>query len=70
LLENSPPKDIPLHLPQETIEKLKALEADLKVRYDANVSTTQFDALDFEGHESFYRTLPEKPDVVIVCLDY
>lgn len=46
-------------------EKLKALESDLKVRYDANVATAQFDALDFEGHESFYRTLPEKPDVVV-----
>ena len=52
-------------LAARNVEKLEALSSDLKVRFDANVSTVHFDALDFEGHESFYRTLPEKPDVVV-----
>src|SRR4051812_28858670 len=47
------------------VAKLETLEADLKVRYKALVSSYQFDALDFESHELFYRNLTDKPDVVI-----
>lgn len=46
-------------------ERLKPLEADLKVRYGCNAFTVKFDAVDFKSHEQFYNTLPEKPDVVI-----
>jgi decaprenylphospho-beta-D-erythro-pentofuranosid-2-ulose 2-reductase len=52
-------------LAARNVEKLEALASDLKIRHDANVFPVQFDALDFEAHESFYRTLPERPDVVI-----
>lgn len=47
------------------VERLKAIEADLRVRYEAQVSSVQFDALDFNSHEEFYKNLPEKPDIVI-----
>jgi short-subunit dehydrogenase len=52
-------------LAARNVEKLEALASDLKVRFDATVFTAHFDALDFEGHEPFYRALPEKPDVVV-----
>lgn len=47
------------------MDRLKAIEADLKVRHNGNVSSVMFDALDFENHYNFYHSLPEKPDVVI-----
>ena len=52
-------------LAARNMEKLQAIEADLKVRHSALVSSVKFDALDFDGHEQFYKTLPEKPDIVI-----
>jgi decaprenylphospho-beta-D-erythro-pentofuranosid-2-ulose 2-reductase len=52
-------------LAARNVEKLQALEADLKVRYKGNAYAVAFDALDFSEHENFYRTLPEKPDIVI-----
>jgi decaprenylphospho-beta-D-erythro-pentofuranosid-2-ulose 2-reductase len=47
------------------IERLSALEGDLRVRYKAMVSSALFDALDFAGHGSFYNSLNERPDIVI-----
>jgi len=46
-------------------ERLSALEGDLRVRHKAMVSSVMFDALDFDSHETFYYSLPEKPDIVI-----
>lgn len=48
-----------------SIERLSALEGDLRVRYKVMVSSVHFDALDFRNHESFYSSLVEKPDIVI-----
>ena len=47
------------------IERLQAIEADLKVRYGGNANSVEFDALNFSGHAEFYYSLPDKPDVVI-----
>jgi decaprenylphospho-beta-D-erythro-pentofuranosid-2-ulose 2-reductase len=52
-------------LAARNIEKLQAIESDLKVRYKGIVHSVFFDALDFSDHEKFYQTLPEKPDVVV-----
>ena len=52
-------------LAARNIDRLSALEGDLRVRYKAIVSSARFDALDFAGHESFYNSLAEKPDIVI-----
>ena len=52
-------------LAARNVEKLKAIEADLRVRYKGNVYSVAFDALDFDGHEKFYQALPDKPDVVV-----
>jgi decaprenylphospho-beta-D-erythro-pentofuranosid-2-ulose 2-reductase len=48
-----------------SVEKLKAIESDLKVRFNGTVNSVLFDALDFASHEFFYNNLPEKPDIVI-----
>jgi decaprenylphospho-beta-D-erythro-pentofuranosid-2-ulose 2-reductase len=47
------------------VERLRPIEADLKVRHRGNAFCVEFDALNFQSHEKFYNTLPEKPDVVI-----
>lgn len=52
-------------LAARNVEKLQALEADLKVRYKVPVFSVYFDALDFASHPEFYRSLPERVDVVI-----
>jgi decaprenylphospho-beta-D-erythro-pentofuranosid-2-ulose 2-reductase len=48
-----------------SVERISAIEADLRARYKAIVSSVYFDALDFNSHPEFYNTLREKPDIVI-----
>ncbi len=43
---------------------------DLEIRYRISVMTREFDALDFEGHESWYTALPEKPLGVLCAVGY
>ena len=52
-------------LAARSTERLSALEADLRVRHRAMVTSVYFDALDFKNHLSFYNALVEKPDIVI-----
>lgn len=47
------------------LERLADIEADLKVRFNAFVTTVRFDVLDFDSHASFYHGLPDRPDIVI-----
>lgn len=46
-------------------ERLSAIEGDIRIRYKAMVTSVYFDALDFNSHQVFYNSLPEKPDIVI-----
>ncbi len=43
---------------------------DLEIRYRIRVMTREFDALDFEGHESWYAGLPEKPLGVLCAVGF
>lgn len=52
-------------LAARSMERLTAMEGDLRVRSKAMVSSVFFDALDFESHQRFYDGLAEKPDIVI-----
>jgi decaprenylphospho-beta-D-erythro-pentofuranosid-2-ulose 2-reductase len=52
-------------LAARNVEKLHAIGADLRVRHKVQVDTVQFDALDFQSHQTFYNALSEKPDIVI-----
>lgn len=46
-------------------ERLAIICGDLAIRYNVPVHAAKFDALDFKGHDSFFQSLKEKPDVVI-----
>jgi decaprenylphospho-beta-D-erythro-pentofuranosid-2-ulose 2-reductase len=52
-------------LAARNLEKLKAIEADLIIRYKVTIYSVFFDALDYKGHADFYTDLPVKPDVAI-----
>ena len=52
-------------LAARSTERLTAIEGDIRVRHKAMVNSVLFDALDFQGHEHFYNSLVEKPDIVI-----
>lgn len=39
-------------------------------RLSDKVSVVPFDALDFASHQSFYNSLENKPDVVVLCFGY
>lgn len=47
------------------LDRLRAIEGDLKIRYGGHVNSAAFDALHFQGHSAFYHALPEKPDIVV-----
>ena len=48
-----------------SIERLSAIEGDIRVRHKVIVNSVFFDALDFASHEQFYNALAERPDIVI-----
>src|SRR5688500_18527348 len=54
-----------LTLAARNLEKLKAMEADIRIRHQVTVNIIYFDALDLKGHQEFYFGLAVKPDVVI-----
>jgi decaprenylphospho-beta-D-erythro-pentofuranosid-2-ulose 2-reductase len=51
-------------LAARSIDKLKALQSDVQIRYRVDVDIAKFDALDLSSHQRFYDQLPIKPDVV------
>ncbi|MGM0581496.1 MAG: SDR family oxidoreductase [Bacteroidota bacterium] len=56
---------ITLTLCGRNMEKLKALQSDLQIKYENVVFINQFDADDLDSHQSFYENLTEKPDAVL-----
>lgn len=59
-----------LYLAARNIEDLKADASDINIRYQVDVKTIEFDALDFPSHKSFYEKLEPKPKGVIVAFGY
>src|SRR5688572_18218708 len=51
-------------------DQLKALQADIQIRYNAMCTLHQFDALDYNSHERFLQQLEPKPDVAICVFGY
>jgi short-subunit dehydrogenase len=58
-------KGYSITLAARNVDKIKIIEADLKVRYNGTVNSVFFDALEFTDHQSFYDSLSEKPDIVV-----
>jgi short-subunit dehydrogenase len=52
-------------LAARNVGKLKPIESDIQIRHDAVVASVSFDALNFQSHEQFYKSLESKPDIVI-----
>lgn len=50
--------------------RLAETATDIQIRYGVDVSTAEFDALDFAGHAAFYNALNPKPDVVVLVFGY
>lgn len=51
-------------------DDLKAFQSDLQIRYGRQCSVHAFDALNFEAHAPFYKSLSPKPDVSICVIGY
>jgi short-subunit dehydrogenase len=46
-------------------EALQLTASDMSIRFQVDVDAVPFDALDFESHEQFYKSLKSKPDIAI-----
>lgn len=52
-------------LAARNLEKLKAIQADIRIRQGVQVEIAFFDALEIQDHPAFYHNLAIKPDIVI-----
>ncbi len=52
------------------INLLEKKAKDLTVRFNSPAKAIRFDALDYSSHQSFYSSLMEKPDVVVLAFGY
>ena len=52
------------------MNKLSVIQKDIQVRYELPVSIHAFDALDFDRHQAFWDTLPNRPDVTLCAFGY
>lgn len=59
-----------LFLAARRADRLAEMVVDLEIRYNINVSAVEFDALAYDSHAAFYRSLPVRPDVVICIFGY
>lgn len=59
-----------IYLAARNHEELENDITDFKIRHSVEVRTLEFDALDYEGHESFYDGIPEKPLGVVCAVGY
>lgn len=50
--------------------QLDSFKSDLEIRNEINCDIELFDVLDFKSHQSFYKNLKTKPDIVISCIGY
>jgi decaprenylphospho-beta-D-erythro-pentofuranosid-2-ulose 2-reductase len=51
-------------------DRLASVMSDLEIRYNVQVHTVEFNALNYDDHVRFYDDLPEKPDVVACVFGY
>lgn len=58
----------PIQLAARSVARLEDDAADLRTRYDAEVTLHEFDALALDSHTSFVAGLPKLPDVAICAV--
>jgi short-subunit dehydrogenase len=59
-----------LMLASRNLSNLNKVASDIEIKHNVRVKTFQFDAADFDNHESFYQKLPHKPSGVILAFGY
>lgn len=57
-------------LAARTITRLERVQADMLVRFGKSPFLLEFDALDYNGHQRFYKNLPVSPDIVVCVFGY
>jgi decaprenylphospho-beta-D-erythro-pentofuranosid-2-ulose 2-reductase len=63
-------KGYSVQLAARNISRLQALQSDISVRYQVGCTSHEFDATAFATHESFFESLPVKPDVTVCVFGY
>lgn len=51
-------------------ERLEAVKTDLTIRHNMKADTFMFDATDYASHQSFYKSLPDTPEITICIFGY
>lgn len=59
-----------VQLAARNTHQILPLQSDLAIRYNIPCSVHSFDALEFQSHQTFYHSLPVKPDIAIYVIGY
>lgn len=59
-----------VQLAARNVHRLETLQADLSIRSNAACSLHEFDANNFQSHQSFWDSLSEKPSITICVFGY
>ena len=59
-----------IQLAARGVQRLKALQSDISIRYNTTCSVHEFDAVNFTSHQAFFDQLPVKPDITICVFGY
>lgn len=57
-----------IQLAGRDMAQLETIKTDIAIRNNVKTSVHRFDALDFSAHESFFNSLPVKPDITVCVL--
>ena len=59
-----------IQLAARGVQRLKALQSDITIRYNVACTVHEFDAVNFASHQAFFDQLPVKPDTTICVFGY
>lgn len=60
----------PIQLAARRLDRLSPIRQDLEIKYGVTVSSHAFDALAFDRHEEFFRSLDPKPGIAVLVFGY
>jgi len=63
-------KGYAVQLAARNVQRLQPLQSDLAIRFNTTTTLLEFDALNFNSHESFFNSLAAKPEVTICVFGY
>lgn len=59
-----------IQLAARTVDRLKPLQSDIRIRYEVSCTLHEFNALDYDSHYSFFTSLAVKPDITVCVFGY